>query len=91
VVNLILDVDTYILNDCTGSVEIVDYNVSRIYTSLNTMLEIKAKGNSILYVDCYDNCNIRITAENRARVYVAQYGNSVVQILGGNITIKDRR
>lgn len=91
VVDLILTGDTYILNNSHGIVEIVDWNVSRIYVGLDSVVKIKAGGNSILYVDSYDNSNIQIEASDLARVVVHQYGNSAIQVLCGKVIIKDRR
>lgn len=90
-IDLIITGDTYILNDCVGAVEIVDYNVSRLYTSLNTVLKVKAKDHSILYIDAYDNSNIQLSVESNAKVRISQYGNSVIQVLKGKVKITDKR
>lgn len=90
-VDLILTGDTYILNECTGNLEIKDYNVSRVYVGLNSLLRIKANGNSHLIIDCYDNSIIQLDVSGKAKVTVWQHGNSVVQLIKGNakITKKD--
>jgi len=86
-VDLILTGDTYILNECTGSAEIKDYNVSRLYVGLNSILKINANGNSHLIIDCYDNSIIQLEISGKSKVTVWHYGNSVVQILKGNAKV----
>lgn len=86
-VNLLLTGDTYILNECTGQAEINDYNVSRVYVGLNSILKIKAKDKSHLMIDCYDNSIIQLEVSGSSKVVVWQYGNSVVQVLKGNAKI----
>jgi len=86
-VNLLLTSDIYILNNCTGEVEIDDFNVSRVYTSLDSIIEVNVKDNSILYIDAYDNSVLRINVDENAACTVFAYGNSVVQVLKGNVKI----
>lgn len=86
-IDLILTGDTYIINDCTGNLEICDYNVSRLYTALNTSVEINVKDNSILIIEAYDNSMIRISVEEKALCTVWAYGNTTVQVLSGNVKI----
>lgn len=84
-VDLILTGNAYIINDCTGNVEICDYNVSRLYTALNTSVEINVKDNSILIIEAYDNSIIRISVEENALCTIWAYGNAAVQVLSGNV------
>lgn len=90
-VDHLLTDNTYIYNNSRGLIEINDWNVSRVYISLNSVIKIAAKSRSILYLDLFDNSNIQIEIEDNAQVYVSQYGNSSVQILSGKAIIKDRR
>ena len=89
-VDLILTGHTYVLNKCTGCVEINDYNVSRIYVALDSMVKVYAKNNSHLIIDCYDNAVIQLDVDSDSKVTVWQYGNSVVQILSGKAKINKR-
>jgi hypothetical protein len=89
-VDLILTGHTYVLNKCGGCVEINDYNVSRIYVALDSMVKIYAKGHSHLIIDCYDNAVIQLDVEEDAKVTVWQYGNSIVQILSGKAKINKK-
>ena len=86
-IDLILTGDTYIINECTGNLEICDYNVARLYTALNTSVEINVKDNSILIIEAYDNSMIRISVEEKALCTVWAYGNTTVQVLSGNVKI----
>ena len=86
-IDLLLTGDTYVANNCIGSVEINDYNVSRIYTSLDTKLSVSVKDNAYLIIDCYDNSNIQLSIGENAQCYVWQYGNSVIQVLSGSAKI----
>ena len=86
-VDLVLTGDTYILNECSGSAEINDWNVARIYVGLNSILRIKVKDKSHLIIDCYDNSVIQLEIADTARVIVWQYGNSVVKVLSGKAKI----
>ena len=90
-VSHILSGDTYIYNNCRGEIEIIDYSVSRAYIALDSLLKITAKGNSILYLDIFDNANIQLVVEDSAYVSVNQYGNSSIQVIKGNAKIEDRR
>ncbi len=86
-VDLFLNGDTYVFNDCSGKLEINDYNVARAYFGLNSNVKITAKDESYLYLDLYDNTNIQLVVEGNANVTAYCYGNSVVQILSGTAKI----
>ena len=87
VVDLLLTDDTYILNDCTGKVEINDYNVSGLYVALDSVIELSVNDNAILVVESYDNAVLRIKVGDDAKCTVWQYGDSVMQVLGGTAKI----
>jgi len=90
-VDHLLTSDTYIYTSSRGKLEINDYNVSRVYSSMDSTLKITAKNNAILYIDAYHDSNIQIIVEDNAKVSVSQYNNSSIQILKGVATITDRR
>jgi len=90
-VDHLLTADTYVYNECSGSLEIIDYCVSRAYIGLGSVLKITAKNNAILYIDAYHDSNIQIIVEDNAKISVSQYNNSSIQILKGVATITDRR
>lgn len=86
-VNLLLTSDIYVLNNCTGEVEIDDFMVSRLYTSLDSIIEVNVKDSAILFIDAYDNSVLRIKVDENAQCTVFKYGNSAIQILSGNVKI----
>ena len=86
-VDLLLTNDIYVLNNCTGEVEIDDFNVSRMYTSLDSIIEVNVKDSAILFIDAYDNSVLRIKVDENAQCTVFKYGNSAIQILSGNVKI----
>jgi len=86
-VDLLMTDDTYILNNCTGKAEINDYNVSGLYVALDSVLELTVGDNSILVVETYDNTILRVTVAENAKCTVWQYGNSVIQVISGNVKI----
>jgi hypothetical protein len=90
-VNLLLTGETYILNQCRGSVEINDYNVAGLYVGLDSIINVNCKDNSILTIECYDNTVLRLKVAKNARCNIWQYGNSCIQILSGNAKIYDKR
>lgn len=86
-VDLILTDTTYILNQCKGGVEINDYNVSGLYISLDSIIDVTVSDNSILTIECYDNSIVRLKVAENAKCTVWQYGNSIIQIISGNAKI----
>jgi hypothetical protein len=89
-VDLLLTAPTYVLNECYGVVEILDWNVSRLYISRDSIVRVIAKDNTHIMIDCYDNSNIQIAVSDNAKVVVNQYGNSSVQVLNGKAKINKR-
>jgi hypothetical protein len=87
IVNLLLTNETYILNNCTGTVEIDDFNVSCLYVSLDSVIEVNVKDSSILMIEAYDNSVLRINVDPESICTVWRYGNSAIQILSGNVKI----
>lgn len=86
-VNLLLTSDIYVLNNCTGEVGIDDFNVSRMYISLDSIIEVNVRDSAILFIDAYDNSVLRIKVDENAQCTVFKYGNSAIQILSGNVKI----
>ena len=90
-IDFLLTAETYILNECTGKVEINDWNVSSLYIARNSVIEADIKDNSILTIETYDTTNLRLKIAKDSKCTIWLYGNSCVQILSGDATIIDKR
>jgi hypothetical protein len=68
----------YVLNgNCKGKVINSEYFVTKIYVRHNSDVTLIAKGNSITYVDMYDNSKLNISIHGSAKVVVNKYGGFI--------------
>lgn len=61
-----------------------------IYVRHKSVLYLKAKGLSRVFVNLYDNTELYVECEDEARVFVYQYGGKVNEA-NGDVTVRDRR
>ncbi len=67
------------LGACRGSVEIAGYNVMEVFVKHGSEITIRAKGNSFVMADVFDNARVTVTASDSAKVCVNVYGNARVE------------
>ena len=60
-----------------------------IYVRHNSILHLKAKGLSRVFVNLYDDAEIHVETEGSARVFVYQYGGKIIEA-NGDVTVRDR-
>ena len=65
-----------LLGKCDFEVEFTDFAVSRVYVKHESMLIIKASGNSFVVVDALNNSNVHVTCRDKARVVVNLYSKA---------------
>jgi hypothetical protein len=68
-----------VLGTCTGLIEINSFNVSHIYVKHNSELTIVAKENAFAIIDVFDNSIIHVKTHDNSKIFVYQYGMSVVK------------
>ena len=70
--------DVYIVNgDCTGKIENNGFGVTKVYVRHNSVLNLTASGNSMTYIDMYDNTELDLTILDKAKVTVNKYGGII--------------
>jgi hypothetical protein len=70
--------DVYILNgNCNGKVENNGWGVTKIYVRHNSVLNLVVRGNSMTYIDMYDNTSLDLTILDKAQVTINKYGGII--------------
>lgn len=75
------------LHDCTGQIEVKNYDVLRAYMSMGNMVCFTTKDNSMLYVDMYDKSRCHIKTKDKSHATVYNY-NSCLVTQGGTKNVK---
>lgn len=74
---------------CNANIEYEWMGSGEIYVRHKSVIRLKAKGLSRVFVNLYDNAEIYVNCEDGARVFVYQYGGKVAEIKG-DVTVRDR-
>lgn len=70
--------DVYIINgNCTGKIENNGFGVTKVYVRHNSVLKLTASGNSMTYIDMYDNTELNLTILDEAKVTINKYGGII--------------
>lgn len=70
--------DVYILNgESMGKVVNSGFGVTKIYVRHNSVLNLTARDNSITYIDMYDNTELNLFIQDKAKVVVNKYGGFI--------------
>jgi hypothetical protein len=77
-VNLVNSPFTVLLGACTANLSYSDYSVSTCYFKHESTGNIKAAGNSIVVIDCFENSVLNIDASENSDVLITIYGNAQV-------------
>lgn len=72
------------VGNCDASIVTDLYNIVHCWVRHNSKLKVVASGHSRVHVDCFENGDVHIHIEDKAKVYVRQYGDSKV-LISGNV------
>lgn len=73
---------------CTGTIFVDGFSVSQVYVRHKSYITVRASGNAVVNVRCYDLCNVDIDCRDNAKVSVIRYGGSLA--ISGNVKVIDR-
>lgn len=65
------------LGKCSGSIKVDEFTVSEVFIKHQSDLTIKAKGNSFVMVDIFDDAKVYVLAADESKVCINRYGGDV--------------
>ncbi len=74
---------------CDGYIEYEWLNGGEIYVRHDSVLKLKVKGLSTVFVNLHDNAKLSVECEDGAKCFVYQYGGDVVKKVG-SVVVRDR-
>lgn len=63
-------------------------SVGNVYVRHSAKVEITASGDSRVFVETYENCDVNATANERSKIFIYTHGGHVS--INGNVIVRDR-
>lgn len=79
---------TVALGSCSGSLKFDEFTVAEVFIKHQSDLTLKAKGNSFVMVDIFDDARVHIHATDNSKICVNHYSGSVTYYVEGNAVVK---
>ena len=76
------------LGECTGNVEINEFNVCEIFLKHKSKINVNATKNAFVMIDMFDDTLLTLTANGNAKVCINHYGGVFELIKSENAIIK---
>ena len=73
-----------------AQLEYNEFFVGKLIIRHNSKAKIRATGNAILYINLLDNAHVDVVADEKARVFINQYGVTSGFRITGAVDVKDK-
>ncbi len=82
--------NTALLGKSDAQLEYDNFFVGKLIVRHTSKAKIRATGNAILYINLLDNAHVDVVADEKARVFINQYGSTSGFRITGAVDVKEK-
>ncbi len=82
---------TALFGNSDAELQYSGYFAGKLIIRHNSIAQVRATGNAVLYVNLLDNAIIDVSAEEKAKVVIYQYGKESQFTITGNVDVKEKK